>query len=108
MGVTANQELCKQPAEKRKFGMEFAALMDTSSGEVISSIDGITSETISGGTSDLTITSPAIANGVATSSKVELWIAGGTAGLKYRIEILVTTSGGQILEGDGLLKVTDR
>jgi len=108
MGVTANQELCKQPSEKRKFGMEFASLMDTSGGEVISSIDAVTSETISGGVSDLTITLPSIVNGVATNSRVEVWIEAGTAGNRYRIEILVTTSDGQILEGDGILKVTDR
>ena len=106
MGVTANQELCKQPAEKRKFSMEFSSLLATS--ETITSIDQITSETIDGGTSDLTITSPLITDGNATDSRVTLWIEGGTAGLKYRIEVLVNTSGGQILQGDGLLKVTDR
>lgn len=88
--------------------MEFASLMDIANAEVISSIDGVTSETISGGASDLTITLPTIVNGVGTSSRIELWIEGGTAGIKYRIEILVTTSDGQILEGDGILKVTDR
>ncbi len=106
MGVTANQELCKQPAEKRKFSMEFSSLLGTD--EIISIISSITSETIDGGTSDLTITSPSIIDGNATDSRVTLWIEDGTAGLKYRIEILVNTSGGQILQGDGLLKVTDR
>lgn len=108
MGVTASQELCKQPSERRKFGMEFASLMSTGTGEVISSIDSVTSETISGGASDLTITLPSIVDGNATSSRVEFWIEDGTAGNKYRIEVLVTTSDGQILEGDGILKVTDR
>jgi hypothetical protein len=108
MGVTANQELCKQPAEKRKFGMEFASLLTASSSEQISTIDSVTSETIDGGTSDLTITLPSIVNGVGTNSKVEVWIEDGSAGIKYRIEITVTTTDGQILEGDGLLKVTDR
>ena len=106
MGVTANQELCKQPAEKRKFSMEFSSLLG--SGEIISIISSITSETIDGGTSDLTITSPSIIDGNATDSRVTLWIESGTSGLKYRIEVLVNTSGGQILQGDGLLKVTDR
>ena len=106
MGVTANQELCKQPAEKRKFSMEFSSLLGT--GEIISSISSIASETIDGGTSNLTITLPSIIDGSATDSIVTLWIEGGTAGLRYRIEILVNTSGGQILQGDGLLKVTDR
>ena len=86
--------------------MEFSSLLGTD--EIISIISSITSETIDGGTSDLTITSPSIIDGNATDSRVTLWIEDGTAGLKYRIEILVNTSGGQILQGDGLLKVTDR
>lgn len=86
--------------------MEFASLLTTN--EIISSIDSITSETIGGGVSDLTITVPTIEDGNATSSRVQCWIEEGTSGIKYRVEILVTTSDGQILEGDGILKVTDR
>jgi hypothetical protein len=106
MSVTASQELCKQPAEKRRFAMEFSSLLGSS--ETISTINSINSETINGDTSDLLITVPAIVDGFATDSRVQVWIQQGTSGLKYRIEILVTTSDGQILEGDGILKVTDR
>jgi len=106
MGVTAKQELCKQPSEKRRFSMEFSSLL--SSSETIVTIDSVTSETIDGGTSDLTISSTSIVTGNATNSKIQLWIEAGTAGNKYRIEIKVTTSDGQILEGDGILKLTDR
>jgi len=106
MSVTASQELCKQPAEKRRFAMEFASLLVTN--ETISTIDSIISETIDGNTSDLTISGPTIEDGTAPSSRVQCWIEGGTSGIKYRVEILVTTSDGQILEGDGILKVTDR
>lgn len=106
MSVTANQELCKQPSEKRKFAMEFANLLTEN--EEISSIDSITHETIDGGSSDLTLTLPVITDGIATNSKVTVWIEGGTAIKVYRIEVIVSTNNGQILEGDGLLKVTDR
>lgn len=105
-GVTAIQELCKQPAEKRRFSMEFASLLVKN--ETISTIDSITSETIDGNVSDLIISVPSIVDGQSILSKIECWIEAGTSGLKYRVEILLTTSDGQILEGDGILNVTDR
>ena len=108
MSVTASQELCKQPVEKRRFSMEFANLMSTSTGEEITSINDVSSETIDEDTSDLTITAPSIIDGNATNSRVQIWIEDGTAGLKYRIQITVTTTDGQILAGDGLLTVRDR
>lgn len=107
MSVTAPQELCKQPAEKRKYGMEFFHLLLTSS-ETLSSIQSITSEKIGGGTSDLAITNSGIANGLGTSSKVTLWIASGTHGNTYRVEIQTITTGGQTLEGDGIIRVKDK
>jgi hypothetical protein len=99
--LTANQRLCKQPAEKRKFSMDFAALLSTS--EVITTISSITSEEINGDTSDLIISGQNI-NG----SKVEMFIESGTSGKTYRVEITVSTNGGQILQGDGILYVSDK
>lgn len=99
--ITSKQRLCKQPAEKRKFSMEFSQLL--ASGETITSIASVTSETIDGNTSDLTITGQTI-NG----SKIEMFIADGTSGLTYRVEITVNTNGSQILQGDGILYVSDR
>jgi len=99
--ITAKQRLCKQPAEKRKFSMDFAQLLADS--EVITSIASVTSETINGGSSDLTITGTTI-NG----SKIEMFIEDGTSGQTYRVEITVNTNGSQILQGDGILFVSDR
>ena len=99
--ITAKQRLCKQPAEKRKFSMHFAQLLADS--EVITSIASVTSETINGGSSDLTITGTTI-NG----SKIEMFIEDGTSGQTYRVEITVNTNGSQILQGDGILFVSDR
>jgi hypothetical protein len=76
--ITAKQRLCKQPAEKRKFSMDFAQLLADS--EVITSIASVTSETINGGSSDLTITGTTI-NG----SKIEMFIEDGTSGQTYRV-----------------------
>lgn len=102
MAVTANQRLCKQPAEKRKFTMDFTNVLDT--GETISSITSIASEKQGGYASDLSITSTGIVTG---SEKCEMYIASGTLGSTYRIEVIVATTASQILEGDGILFITD-
>jgi len=99
--ITAKQRLCKQPAEKRKFSMDFSQLLATS--EILTSISSVTSEKIDGSASDLTITGTTI-NG----NKVEMFIEDGTTGNTYRVEITVNTNGSQILQGDGILYVSDR
>ncbi len=99
--ITAKQRLCKQPAEKRKFSMDFSQLLAT--GEILTSIASVTSETIDGGSSDLTITGTTI-----SGSKVEMFIEAGTTGNTYRVEVTVNTNGSQILQGDGILYVSDR
>jgi len=55
------------------------------------------------GVSDLTITGETI-----SGSKIEMFIEGGTSGLTYRIEITINTNASQILQGDGILFVSDR
>lgn len=108
MSVTANEELCKQPIEKRKYTMEFGNLLNLSNSEIISSIGSISSEIIDGSTTDLVVTDQSIIDGLGTDSKVSFWIEEGTDGNSYRIEVTVTTSDGAILQGDGILKVRDR
>lgn len=108
MGVTADERLCKQPSEKRRFQMEFSSLLNLGSNEIISGINSITSANIGGTGTDLTITNTGIIDGARASSRVSMWIESGTTGKTYRIETLVTTTSGQILEGDGILNVTDR
>ena len=101
MAVTAPQVLEKQPSEKRQFTVNLANLMVT--GETIASITSVTSELIGGGTTDLVITGSAI-----SGQTVIMWIASGTHNNRYRIEVIVVTSTGAIIEGDGILKVSDR
>ena len=102
MAVTANQRLCKQPAEKRQFTMDFTNILGT--GELITQITTVSSEKAGGYLTDLSITSTGIATG---SKKVTMFIESGTLGNTYRIETLVTTDASQILEGDGILFITD-
>jgi len=80
--ITAKQRLCKQPAEKRKFSMDFSQLLATS--EILTSISSVTSEKIDGSASDLTITGTTI-NG----NKVEMFIEDGTTGNTYRVEFQI-------------------
>ena len=102
MAVTANQRLCKQPAEKRQFTMDFTNILATE--ELITQITTVSSEKEGGYLTDLSITSTGIATG---SKKVTMFIESGTLGNTYRIETLVTTDASQILEGDGILFITD-
>jgi hypothetical protein len=103
MSMTADQRLCKQPAENRKFEMDFTNVLGAS--EAITSITSIESEKVGGYASDLTITNQAIETG---DKKVSMFIADGTLGNTYRVEVLVATDASQTLEGDGVLYVTDQ
>jgi hypothetical protein len=108
MGVIANQRLCKQPVEKRKFSIEFNNLLATS--ETLSSISSVASEKIDGSASDLTIATTGIETSSVSSknSAITFWVSGGTTGNTYKIEAIVNTSDSAKLEGDGILFVTDR
>ena len=98
--------LCKQPAEVRKFQMEFYNAL--AANETLSTISSINYETLDGVSSGLLITQSGIATGVGPDSLVEMVIANGSDGETYRIEVLVTTSDSQTLEGDGILFVSDK
>ena len=108
MGVIANERLCKQPAEQRKFSIEFNNLLATL--ETVSSISSVSSEKIDGTTSDLTIATTGIETSASSSknSMITFWVSGGTTGNTYKIEAIVGTSDSATLEGDGILFVTDR
>jgi len=108
MGVIANERLCKQPAEQRKFSIEFNNLLATS--EIISSISSVSSEKIDGTVSDLIIATSGIETSASSSknSMITFWVSGGTTGNTYKIEAVVATSDSATLEGDGILFVTDR
>jgi hypothetical protein len=103
--ITAPEYLIKQPNEKRQYTMDFSNLM--AAGELIEESSPAPSVSFEdrggGGSTDLTIT------GVEVSGQnVNMWISGGIHARTYRVEVLIETNGGQILEGDGKLKVTDK
>ncbi len=105
MGLTADQRLCKQPTETRRFTMNFSSVLGTS--ENITDITSINSERVGGYDSDLIIGSTGLVSASPTTT-AEMYIQSGTLGSTYRIEVLVNTDASQILEGDGILYVTDQ
>jgi hypothetical protein len=85
----------KQPAESKQYAIDFANLL--ADGDSIASITSVT-----GTPTGLTIEDEAIAGTTVTFT-----ISGGTDGTTYAVEALVATTDGEILEGDGWLKVED-
>lgn len=101
MSLCAPQLLEKTPTEREYFTMNFNNWLDTN--ESISGILAITSEKRGGGISDLVISESGISDGI-----VYMWIESGTQFQTYRIEVRAQLSTSRIVEGDGLLKVTDK
>ena len=102
--VTAPQRLLKQPAEVRKYSMDFSNLIGSSESILTSGVyPKVESELIIGGNSDLSITSKQV-----EGNTVSFFCSGGTDGKSYRIEVTIVTNAEQIFEGDGILRVTDR
>ena len=100
--VIATQILVKQPSEVRSYSMDFSNLMITD--ETITSIVSVTSARRGGsGDTDLVITDEAI-----SGQTITMTIAGGLDRQAYIIEVIINTSSGQTLEGDGVLQVKDR
>lgn len=100
--VTAPELIVKQPSEVRRYSMDFSNLLST--GELITSISSVTSELRGGGVSNLTVYNEVKSS---DSLSVQFWVSGGTNNSTYRIEITVVTSGGETIEGDGLISVRD-
>lgn len=88
--------LIKQPAESRLYTMDFSGLLGQ--GETIAGVTSVTATP-----SGLTLSGGPTFSGVFANQR----IAGGTSGQKYTVTFLVTTSGGNTLEGEGILQVKD-
>lgn len=101
MSTTAPQLLEKSSFDREYYTMDFSNWL--SSSETISGILEITSEKRGGGISELSIQE----SGIDTQT-VYMWISSGVDYNTYRIEVSIQTSTGRRLNGDGLLKVTDK
>ena len=75
--------------------MDFASLLGTS--------ETLSTSAVTASPSGLTLGSASI-----SGSKVLFNLVGGTHGIRYRIEVTVTTSASATLVGDGILRVQDK
>jgi hypothetical protein len=91
--------LIKQPGETLPYAIDFTNLIPT--GDSLSSVTSVTATP--SGSGDLTLGSASI-----SGTQVQFTIEGGIEGKMYRVEAIVVTTVGSILEGDGRLFVTDR
>jgi len=87
--------LDKQPAESRLYTFDFSQLMLT--GETVATIDSFTA-TPSGLT---------LGTAVASGQRVQNRISAGVTNTQYKITVVVTTSLGNVLEGEANLFVRD-
>jgi len=90
------QTLIKQPGESRLFSMDFSGLLAV--GEDIATIDSVTAD-IAG----LTFPGGSLIAGTFAQFRVE----DGVSGIRYKITVVVTTTQGNVLEGEGILQVKD-
>lgn len=92
----AAQTLIKQPGESRLYSMDFSGLL--AAGETLASVDSVVDSPVG-----VTFDGSPVASGVYAQQR----ISGGTSGIKYKVTMTVTTSAGNVLEGEGVLQVKD-
>jgi glycine cleavage system aminomethyltransferase T len=88
--------LIKQPSESRVYAVNFRNLL--AAGDSVKTVTSVTASP----TAELTI-----GTAVISSPRVKFRVEDGVAGTSYRINVIVTTAGGDTLEGDGDLEVSN-
>lgn len=93
--------LIKQPAETRRYNMDFGEKLRGRTIDTTVSIAVVPLERISG--------AAAVTPGAQTivGDSTSFTLTGGTTGEVYKITVIVTDSNGNTLEGDGALMVTN-
>lgn len=94
MSLPTNNALTKLPAESRLFFFDFALYAELIASQTLSS-PAVTVDDDS-----LTLGSPTV-----VGSKVRINISEGTAGQKYTLQCVASTSGGSTIAGRGILQV---
>ncbi|MEF8793997.1 phage fiber-tail adaptor protein [Thiohalorhabdus sp.] len=95
----------KQPSESRQYTLDFTAFPEMKRGDVITNIQEVTYEVVSG-TEETALT---LDNGVINTDgdKVQVQIGDGTHEVLYKVTAVVDTNAGDVLEGEGFLFVFD-
>jgi hypothetical protein len=88
--------LIKQPSESRVYAVNFRNLLAT--GDSITAVTSVTASP----TAELTF-----GTAVISSPRVKFRVEDGVAGTSYKITVVVTTTSGDTLKGDGDLEVSD-
>lgn len=99
MSDIAPAVLCKTALEFKRFAMDFAN--NLAPDETISSVSGVTPLKVGGAATDLDVSA------ITTSgSQVLFWLDKGKPGTREKVEVVITTSGGSTLEGNGIITIT--
>lgn len=85
----------KQPQESRVYSINFRALL--AKGDSILGVTALTAAP-----SGLSLDTPTVA-----SPRVLFRVSGGSAGVAYKLTCRVQTADSDVLEGEGILEVTD-
>lgn len=98
--ITGLPLLEKQPAETRRYYMDFAEKLR---GRTIASVTSLSIAGLGRITGAAAITPGAF---TIDGDAVTFTLAGGTSGEVYKVTVLIVDSGGNTLEGDGALFLT--
>jgi hypothetical protein len=91
------------PRVTRRPTAVYAELLDFSGWDLLTSLNTLASATASVSPSGPTLGTPTVD---ATNKEVSVPWSGGTSGVKYRLSVLATTSGGDVIPGDLDVAVT--
>lgn len=100
MSLSASNLIYKKSGEKILVEMDFSEWLDEAVS--ITTINGVDSEICNGNSTDLVITDETI-----VGQSVTFFVDDGTDGLRYKVSVNITTSGGETLIGDGQLVIQD-
>ena len=89
----------KKVGEKLLIGMDFTNWLGNESVSSITSVIG--AACVDGNYSAIIFGTSSL-----SGNNVVFTVEGGTAGIRYRIQVTIVTSGGQILIGEGILVIT--
>ena len=91
----------KQPAEVKDYDIDYAEWLGPVADEVASATADVTSDTEP--------TPTLVVDSIEDSTTVvKLWISGGTAGVRYKVTVKLTTAGGRLDESELVFTVKDR
>jgi hypothetical protein len=103
-GIISKTVYRKQPTERRRFSIDFTNQLiqgDTINTNIIPSI----SWELRGGGDGSALQLQRL---TMDSQKLYFWIIGGIIANVYRIEAVIRTNNGKIIEGDALIKIEDK